>query len=240
MAQETPQPLGVPGCAKDIECKGDRICVEGECVFMSEVEDRVVEEEEVELSIEDVDFMDYYITVGFSMPAVQIMAWDDTNDEPDDGAVSIFPFNVRLSAHSVVSDIVHVGGFFSYQSFPINDDVNSYNSMVLGLSTRIGMRVSIKTWMGLNLDVGMSVYRNALKNAGSSKEIRTDNVSAFFYPALALVHSFSTSRFTGGIEVMLGLEVYAGEQASVEDKGRFQHVSLGPAIRLGFLMGVDS
>lgn len=237
LAQTTMQVPAVPGCAKDIECKGDRICIEGACVFPSEVEAEAIEEKEPELSIEDVDFMDFYVSIGWCFPAVMIMAWDDTNDEPDDGAVTLFPFNIRLSAHHVVSDVAHIGGFLSYQNFPINDDVNSYSSMVLGMSTRVGMRVAAKTWMGLNFDIGMSVYRNALKNAGQKNEIKTDDVSLFLYPAVALVHQFGTNGLRGGVEAMLGLEVYAGDQASVEDTGNYRHVSLGPAIRLGFLMG---
>ncbi|NOZ01537.1 MAG: hypothetical protein GXP54_06565 [Deltaproteobacteria bacterium] len=250
---------GQPGCVKDIECKGDRICEDGRCVFppAPEIEAPVPQppvppepaepetadqppESDGGLLIlpEDPGFFKYYVTFGWAPISVQIMDWDDYEDRPDRGIVSLFPFNFRVAGYCALSENIYLGGFFTYEKFVAHADaINSMDTVALGLSARLGGRLSRSLWAGINLDIGATLYRDGTL-AAFKKTVRTSDYSLYLFPAFALVKSFGSEKgFNGGIEFMMGLEIYAAKQASFKDHGAYQHFSFGPSIRLGFLFG---
>ena len=248
-AQEPPDPVipPPPGCTRDIECKGVRICEEGRCVYPPEEPEPAIPEETEEVAPllpfrepEPIEPARYYLSVGLSLISVEILASE--GDRPDNARLSLIPTNFRLAGYSVLMPGVQLGGFFRYKYLGMGDsDVNGYHAVLLGASGRFGFAMGRDGIIGLNLDLGLSVYRNAeayvgLGSAGKPNIRRTDDFSFYLFPAIVYSTLFGNKNVRGGIEVMLGIDIYAGDQASLDD-GDYQHVTLGPSLHIGFTIG---
>lgn len=239
-ARESEPAVPTPGCVRDLECKGDRICEDGRCIYPPvNPAVRPLPNPFVKTFVPEPPFepADFYFGVDLSLVSVQFLDWDDNG--PDFTRTSNFPVNFRLGGYKVIIPGIHLGGFFRYKYNGFGDrDVNGFHTVALGSSGRFGFPVGNDGLIGLNLDVGLTLYRNARSDRAldGKTSLETDSFCLYLYPAIVYTALFGSGDLRGGLEVMFGFEIFAGQQVSLDD-GDYQHVSLGPSLKLGFTIG---
>jgi hypothetical protein len=156
--------LAAAMCTSDADCKGARICDMGNCkaLPMSGAGERAA-------AGSSFGRPSWFRVYGEHALVLAFHGWGGISAEganhEDDLDADFMP-GTRFAGYYAASEGFHIGGFFSVMGGEVTrewrawpggweDDVTVVN---LGLAMKIGKRISDRIWLGMALDVGLTIW----------------------------------------------------------------------------------
>jgi hypothetical protein len=162
------------GCVRDVDCKGDRICVSGECVTPGEggVKMPTLAEYKDEPMTGEPNWMQGYLQVSGLLQIHSWGRWSSNNpteevDTPEGDIEANVWGGVHVAAYYAPVEIVQLGAFFMFNTgeTEINEDNNYFDKIendarmnTVGASIKVGGRPTGHVWVGGCLDVGYAMW----------------------------------------------------------------------------------
>jgi hypothetical protein len=218
-------------CTKDTDCKGDRVCQNGECVsqpapapapapgYVAPSPGYTTAPPPPAIPRGPLSFFQTgYATVGLLLA---FHGWggytlkdEVANDEEDGDLDNDFVPGFRIAGYGVLSESFHIGGYWTFFKADMtvdpdhgeSMDVNVFENM-LGLTMKFGARLNERIWLGGATDVGVLFSKGEVSDWGEDLEMKA-TAGLVLFPRVDLdVLIVDTGAFRLAFTAALGLFV---------------------------------
>jgi hypothetical protein len=254
-------------CTKDFDCKGDRVCRDGQCVDARPGQSSGYTTHQQPAPAPSPPrprgplsfFQSGYATMGLLLSFHGWGGWTDENDDIDyeeDGDIDgDFMPGFRIAGYGVLSESFHIGGYWTFfkadlevdpdDSDLADSDVTAFMNM-LGLTLKFGARLAERVWFGGAADVGLLIAKGELDILFADDLEMKAMAGLVIWPRAVLdVLLVDTGAFRLAATAALGLFVvpiagghpYDTDDFGDDDETKSRFWWLSPALMIGVSAG---